>query len=72
MLIEFGFIFGCIDTFKLYALGRIKSTERKFSRNRFTTVGIVKRLKNGKFHILLSSTTSILNEGTEFRNANND
>lgn len=28
MLIEFGFIFGCIDIFKLYALRRIKSTER--------------------------------------------
>ena len=48
MLIEFGFIFGCIDIFKLYALRRIKSTKREFCGNRLSTVGIVKRLKNGK------------------------
>lgn len=48
LLIEFGFIFGCIDIFKLYALRRIKSTKREFCGNRLSTVRIVKRLKNGK------------------------
>lgn len=66
MLIEFGFVFGCIDVIKLYALRRIKSTKREFCGNGFSTVRIVKRLKNGKLHILFSSTTSILNEGAEF------
>ena len=51
MLIEFGFIFGCIDIFKLYALRRIKSTKREFCGNRLSTVRIVKRLKNGKLHM---------------------
>lgn len=45
---------------------RIKSTKREFCGNGFSTVRIVKRLKNGKLHILFSSTTSILNEGAEF------
>ena len=51
MLIEFGFVFGCIDVIKFYALRRIKSTKREFCGNGFSTVRIVKRLKNGKLHI---------------------
>ena len=52
MLIEFGFVFGCIDVIKFYALRRIKSTKREFCGNGFSTVRIVKRLKNGKLHIV--------------------
>lgn len=51
MLIEFGFVFGCIDVIKFYALRRIKSTKREFCGNGFSTVRIVKRLKNGKLHM---------------------